>query len=279
MRIVRTIVTVGYTLSATAATAADGVGHAKGVVDLARAKSQVGTRTLNLGADIFLGDRIETDQVGEAQLLFKDGTRMVVGSNSALVIEEFLFRAGAADNKFTVQAMGGAFRFISGEAGNAAYSIRTPTGTIGLRGTALDFTVTPGDTKLIVLEGGARLCDDDAKTEATDDDEDCVAAVTPCAVLRSDEEEDKVEEIGVDQDRQKVINETFPYVNDDKGLEADFQVAGHGCAQGGLANTAISGSSIPTEAIIVGGVVILGGVVIGILLKGDPNNKTNKVND
>jgi len=96
-------------------------------------------------------------------------------------------------------------------------------------------------------------------------------------VLHADEDEGdkKVEEIGVEQGRQKVINETFPYVNDDKSLEPDFQVAGQGCAQGGLANTVISGSSIPTEAIVIGGLVIVGGVVIGTLLKGDSNNNTN----
>lgn len=275
MRIVRTIVTVGYTLSATAALAAEGVGQARSVIDSARAKSQAGSRVLEFGTDVFLGDMIETDKVGEAQLLFKDGTRMVVGSNSALVIEQFLFRAGASENKFAVQALGGAFRFISGDAGSDAYSIRTPTGTIGVRGTALDFTVTSNDTKLVVLEGQAELCDDEARNNGSTDDENCAVAVTPCAVLRSDRTEEKVEEVGIEQGRQEVINENFPYVNNDTGLESEFQVAGHGCAQGGLANSAISGSSIPAEAIVIGGIVILGGVVIGTILKGDSNNNTN----
>lgn len=110
------------------------VGQAKAVIDQASATGQIGARSLTVGAPIFLGDIVATDGVGEAQLLFQDGTRMVVGPNSSLIIEEFLFRGESSANKFAVRALGGAFRFISGDAGAQAYEIRTPSGTIGVRG-------------------------------------------------------------------------------------------------------------------------------------------------
>ena len=83
-----------------------------------------------VGVSIYVGDLVATDSDGEAQLLFQDGTRMVVGPNSSLVIEEFLFRSTAAENKFAVRALGGAFRFISGEGGDTGFKILTPTAAI-----------------------------------------------------------------------------------------------------------------------------------------------------
>jgi hypothetical protein len=269
MKILNAIVTVAYTLSATTALSAEGAGTAMAVIDAASASGQVGNRALSVGSDIFVGDLVQTDAVGEAQLLFGDGTRMVVGANSSLVIEEFLFRGKAAENTFAVKALGGAFRFISGDAGDDNYVIRTPTGTIGVRGTAIDFTVGE-ETRLIVLEGGAEHCED----AENGNEDDCVAVATPCAVLRADEDDEKAEEVPPGKQREKIIEESFPYTTDDSELREDFQVVGHPCAPGGLAGQAL-GPAIPAE-VIVGGVVVIGGaVLIGILLSGDSNNNTN----
>ena len=79
-------------LSTTAALAADGVGEAVAVIDSATVSGQIGDRTLTIGTAVYVGDLVKTDGIGEAQLLFADGTRMVVGPNSSLIIEEFLFR-------------------------------------------------------------------------------------------------------------------------------------------------------------------------------------------
>lgn len=272
MRILRAFVAAAYALSSTVSYAADGAGHAVSVVDVARAAGQAGDRPLTIGASVFVGDLVKTDANGEAQLLFQDGTRMVVGSNSSLVIEEFLFGGKSAENRFAVQALGGAFRFISGEGGDKDYSIRTPSGSISVRGTAFDFTVVPGkDTKVVLLEDEVTLC----KDERNGEEGECETVATPCAVLRSEEDDEKVEEVGDDAGRQEMIDESFPYVRSDKHLREDFQVAGHGCASGGLAQSTIAGAKIPTAAIIAGAaVLVIGGAVI-LLKSPDSNNKTN----
>lgn len=128
------LMAAALSLSTTAALAAEGAGKAVAVIDSATVSGQIGDRTLTVGSTIYVGDLVKTDGIGEAQLLFADGTRMVVGSNSSLIIEEFLFRGQAAENRFAVKALGGAFRFISGENGNDNFTITTPTGTIGVRG-------------------------------------------------------------------------------------------------------------------------------------------------
>ena len=55
------------------------IGKAMAVIDVASASGRIGDRQLAVGSQVFIGDRITTDATGEAQLLFDDGTRMVVG--------------------------------------------------------------------------------------------------------------------------------------------------------------------------------------------------------
>ena len=144
--------------ASTATTAADRIGEALAVVDRASASGEVGQRALLAGTEVYLGDTVETDGQGEAQLLFTDGTRMVVGPDSLMVLDEYVFRGGAAENKFAVRALSGAFRFFSGNSPSDAYEIRTPSGTMGVRGTEFDIAVTSDETKVLLYDGGVVLC-------------------------------------------------------------------------------------------------------------------------
>jgi hypothetical protein len=220
MKILNAIVTVAYTLSTSTALAANSVGKAMAVIDVASTSGQTGKRTLSVGSDVFVGDLVQTDTDGEAQLLFSDGTRMVVGANSSLVIEEFLFRGKAAENRFAVKALGGVFRFISGESGDENYTIRTPTGTIGVRGTAFDFTVAPeGGTKLLLLEGEATLCGNSGA---------CATVATPCGQLRTDDGQ-QVVEIAAVHGRAEETRRSFPLLIMQSKLLEPFRAEGHAC--------------------------------------------------
>lgn len=120
-----------------------------------------GTRvTLVDGNTLFQGQTIATDTTGEVQILFADNTRMVVGPNSTLIIETYLLQNANTVGNLTVNALGGSFRFISGNSPSANYHINTPTGTIGVRGTMLDFTVDTdeGLVYIIVYEGQVFFC-------------------------------------------------------------------------------------------------------------------------
>jgi len=223
MKILNAIVTVAYTLSASTALAADGIGKAMAVIPVAKISGETGLRTLSVDSDVFVGDLVQTDAGGKAQLLFDDGTRMVVGANSSLVIEEFLFRGKAAENRFAVRALSGAFRFISGDSGDENYIIRTPTGTIGVRGTAFDFTVAPtGGTKLLLLEGEATLC---GKNGA------CATVTTPCGLLSTDDGR-RVGEIAAAHGRAEETRRSFPLLIMQSRLLEPFRVEGPACTAG-----------------------------------------------
>src|SRR5690606_22432971 len=60
--------------------------------------------------------------------------------------------------KFAVSALSGTFRFISGNAPKSKYIINTPTGQIGVRGTAFDLFVTKARTYELLLQGATINC-------------------------------------------------------------------------------------------------------------------------
>ena len=54
---------------------------------------------LNVGDPIFFGDTVSTD--GKSQILFIDQTVMTVGSNTELIIDEFIFDPEKSDGKLS----------------------------------------------------------------------------------------------------------------------------------------------------------------------------------
>lgn len=116
------------------------------------------TKTLVVGSDVQVGERIVTGSRGLVQILFSDATRLVVGPGSSLIIEQYLLRGSETADKLTVNALSGTFRFATGRSPKPAYEIKTPTATIGVRGTGFDLNVTQALTRAIVSHGEINLC-------------------------------------------------------------------------------------------------------------------------
>jgi hypothetical protein len=135
-------------------------GEAEKVSQSAQAQGGVGTRPLEVAGPVYMGDRLNTNRSGEAQIRFVDNTRLVVGPNARVTIDKFVF-AGSTARSVTLSAVKGAFRFITGDSPKNVYLIRTPVMTIGVRGTGLDGFVETGTgrTTIALYEGGAELCD------------------------------------------------------------------------------------------------------------------------
>ena len=135
------------------------VGTASAVVQGAEIRSAAGRARLVAGTALAMGDVVTTDAQGQAQLLFADGTRMVVGPGSRLVIDQILMQGNGTAQTFAVSAVGGTFRFITGKSAKPAYKILTPTATLGLRGTEFDFAVSPRrGTNVVLFRGRVLLC-------------------------------------------------------------------------------------------------------------------------
>src|SRR4051812_44843051 len=136
-------------------------GSAVAVVPDASAGGTGGHRVIEIKGPIYMGDVITTDIRGQVEIIFVDETKFVVGANSKVTIDAFVFDANKTAQDVSISAVKGAFRFITGKSPKDNYAIRTPTMTIGVRGTAFDLAVRPGngESTVVVHEGTTNLCD------------------------------------------------------------------------------------------------------------------------
>ena len=193
-------------------------GTALGVDQDARRERGPEMITLDVGSDVFIGDRIITDARGLVQIRFSDRTRLVVGPRSALVIEDYLLREDGSGGRFAVDALSGTFRFVTGGAPKDRYAIETPTGTIGVRGTAFDFNVAPDNTSVLLFNGALQLCNYAG---------DCIILDDECQLGEAEVSASRLlgfttEITGAARD---ALRAAFPYAVDESDLLGPFRVA------------------------------------------------------
>jgi hypothetical protein len=233
-------------------------GTAVDVVPSAHADGTAGFRVLVDQGSVYTGDKIVTGPVGQAQILFRDNTKLVVGPNSSMTIDAFVYSASSAQ-KVSIDAVKGAFRFITGISKKDAYSITTPTAVIAVRGTEFDMHVDRGgETELVMFGGATLICpktlpDGSPNTKGVG----CVRAQVACNMTIIPPGGDTIAELKPSVQRNNLINRDFRYVRNQNTLNADFRVnLGHCGGPGGIQNTtpttpAGSGQN-PTPAPTVG---------------------------
>jgi hypothetical protein len=213
--IVGFVAAAAWAIAASLSTAAALVdtGKAVGVDPSAFAQGAGAARNLVVGADVALGERVTTGRTGQVQLIFYDDTHLVVGPNSSLVIEDYLLRKDQSVGKFTISALAGTFRFITGKSPKDAYDIKTPTGTIGVRGTAFDFIASKAATKVVLFHGMVRLCSIAGK---------CVELTGRCEVGVYDTSNSAI--LGLARQSEQDLRSQFRYVRSEKPLLQPFKV-------------------------------------------------------
>ncbi|MES0879828.1 FecR domain-containing protein [Roseibium sp. SCP14] len=89
-----------------------------------------------IGDNIFYNERIETSGTGLVQILLNDGSSFTVGPNSDLVIDEFVYDPDSGNGKLVATFSKGVARFVGGKLSKkkGGVSVKTPVGTIGIRG-------------------------------------------------------------------------------------------------------------------------------------------------
>jgi hypothetical protein len=138
-----------------AASAAGKLDFAFGKVSATGADGAV--RPLVKGSEIFSGDAIATGD-GRVQIRFTDGAYMALQPNTVFKVDQYAFN-GKQDGteKGAFSLVKGSLRTITGAIGHVNkqnYEVRTPTATIGIRGTA--YSASQSDDGLTVsVERGA----------------------------------------------------------------------------------------------------------------------------
>jgi hypothetical protein len=116
-------------------------------------------RKLETGAKVHQDEVLETAKSASAEIELLDKTKLAVGASARIMLDKFVYDAGAAPGSISVNLSKGAFRFITGASPKAAYEIKTPTATMGVRGTVFDvFVADNGETAVLLHEGGVDVC-------------------------------------------------------------------------------------------------------------------------
>lgn len=122
------------------------------------------TTQLTLAASVDVGDRLTTDQSGRVGIRLADDSRLTLGNNADVVINEFSYR-GAADDRFDLSLGRGILRFVTGQMLPNGVEIATPSATLGIRGTDVIVAVAgAGTTRVTVLDGTILFQADNGRT-------------------------------------------------------------------------------------------------------------------
>jgi hypothetical protein len=96
---------------------------------------------LRAGIDVFANEIVKTAENSAALLVFQDKTELSIGGNSEIVLDRFVFDPDPAKSAIAVSILTGVARFSTGVLPKSAYTIRTPSATMTVRGTTLTITV------------------------------------------------------------------------------------------------------------------------------------------
>ena len=103
--------------------------------------------------DIFSYDTIKTGK-GKVAIEFIDETRVDVTQHSKLIIDEFVYDPNTKTGSLSLKAALGTVRYASGQIAKTSptsVQIKTPTATIGVRGTDFSMTIDEVGSSTIIL--------------------------------------------------------------------------------------------------------------------------------
>jgi hypothetical protein len=120
-----------FVLPAALSNAQEAIGQATSVRPQAEG-SRAGP--LSGGSSVYAKETLRTGNAGQADLQFKDNSSLKVGSNSSVHLDKFVYDPNKSTGTVAIEATRGTFRFVTGSQGSGAYKVKTPYGTLGVRG-------------------------------------------------------------------------------------------------------------------------------------------------
>lgn len=140
-------------------------------------------RVVETGKPVYSHDKVTTGPEGKLQVLLLDQTSFTMGANSEMELDEFVFDPATNAGKVSAKIAKGAFRFVTGKIARrdpASMQVKTPVGTIGIRGTMTAGTVSETEATIVLLgpgpennadekTGGITVTNDKGSTEVDKD--------------------------------------------------------------------------------------------------------------
>ena len=118
---------------------------------LAARKADGVMKAISIGSKVEEGDTVVTEKRTYARLKFSDGSEVTLKPNSQFKIEKFSYDQGKPkEDSASLSLIKGGLRTITGQVGKRgnqdSYKMKTPTATIGIRGTVYDAQFCQGDS-------------------------------------------------------------------------------------------------------------------------------------
>jgi hypothetical protein len=149
-----------------------GIGVTSIVVRDVEGKTEEIIRQLVLRDSVYQNEIVQTGMESASELKFTDETRVSVGPNSTIVLDEFVYDPDPGEGTFALQVTEGVFRFFSGNMASSNYKIESPTVTVGVRGTVLVMVTRRDGAVAVIMES-------DDGVEVTNNNGDTVLLDTP----------------------------------------------------------------------------------------------------
>lgn len=132
----------GATAQVQSASADGSIGIAATVMNDVTGKRGATLRQIEYKDEIFQTEKIETGAGSAAEIVLRDNTRISLAPRSSILIERAVFDPAPSRRKVSVAVTGGTVRFVSGNSPSSAYEVKTPAGSISVKGT--DFVLVLG---------------------------------------------------------------------------------------------------------------------------------------
>ena len=130
-------------------------------------------RQLQRRDTVFGVDRITTGEKSKAQFSMSDGGLIALKENSELNIANYEFDANTQQGSASIELLKGGLRSISGviKKNGGSYSVKTPVGSIGIRGTHFEVQLVEGNVFLAVWDGAIDLTLENSSVVSLGDNE------------------------------------------------------------------------------------------------------------
>ena len=119
-----------------------------------------GPNILKKGMDVKSGDKIVTRQKGQVMLKMSDGSKITVRPSSTLIVKAYKYTKSKKNDVAKYELLAGTFRAITGAIGKnnkKAFKLKTPVGTLGIRGTDFVASYSKDGFYVDVNKGGVSI--------------------------------------------------------------------------------------------------------------------------
>lgn len=127
--------------------------------DVMAYEQEQSSRKLKRRSPIYNVDTVDTQANSKAQFRMSDGSLLAIKQNTTVNIAEYNYQQGAEDNSMVLELVKGGLRSVTGaiKENSGSYELKTPVGSIGIRGTHYEIEIISGEMFLAVWDGAIDL--------------------------------------------------------------------------------------------------------------------------